>query len=299
MDVLLAEAGNVIDAAITERTRYQYRLLAEAYEFACSSIPNMVAWPATEDSVIAYLTFRKNYEKVKYRTIRVDLAALRFRISTLNDPDPTRSRKFLSYMIGLRRDMHGDLPSGMLPMTGEILTRMAAIVNRDDVGQVKFMALLTLGFFGFFRVSELLVMPAESLTFFDDRLEVRLLHSKTDQTWHGDQCYIARNAESPYSAWNWNLLFLQKLGGEVSGPLFEGLSYSVARSQLRTWLTRAGVDPAGFGTHSLRRGGATAAARAGIQDSVIQKHGRWKSSCFMRYTSIERQEAGRRITVAI
>jgi integrase len=187
----------------------------------------------------------------------------------------------------------------MFPMTGEILTAMSGIVDRDNLSEVKFMCLLTLGFFGFFRISELLLMPVESLAFFADRLEVRLLHSKTDQTWHGDLCYVARNAGSPYSAWNWAMTLLRKLGENASGLLFEGLTYALARTQLREWLAGVGVNPAGYGTHSLRRGGATAAARAGIQDSVIQKRGRWKSSCFMLYTSIERQEAGRRITIAI
>ena len=33
-----------------------------------------------------------------------------------------------------------------------------------------------------------------------------------------------------------------------------------------------------FSTHSLRAGGATAAANAGVSDRIIQRHGRWKSS---------------------
>ena len=33
-----------------------------------------------------------------------------------------------------------------------------------------------------------------------------------------------------------------------------------------------------FGLHSLRRGGATAAANLGVNDRLFQKHGRWKSA---------------------
>ena len=32
-----------------------------------------------------------------------------------------------------------------------------------------------------------------------------------------------------------------------------------------------------FSTHSLRAGGASAAANAGVQDRLFQRHGRWKS----------------------
>ena len=59
------------------------------------------------------------------------------------------------------------------------------------------------------------------------------------------------------------------------------------------------VELARYSTHSLRRGGAAAAARAGVEDSVIQRHGRWKSWCFTLYTQMEREEAGRIITEGI
>ena len=32
-----------------------------------------------------------------------------------------------------------------------------------------------------------------------------------------------------------------------------------------------------FSTHSLRAGGASAAANAGVADRLFQRHGRWKS----------------------
>ena len=32
-----------------------------------------------------------------------------------------------------------------------------------------------------------------------------------------------------------------------------------------------------FGLHSLRSGGASAAAAAGVEDRLFKKHGRWKS----------------------
>ena len=36
-------------------------------------------------------------------------------------------------------------------------------------------------------------------------------------------------------------------------------------------------DISDFSTHSLRAGGASAAANAGVADRVFQRHGRWKS----------------------
>jgi len=38
-----------------------------------------------------------------------------------------------------------------------------------------------------------------------------------------------------------------------------------------------GFPAVDFGLHSLKAGGATAAAVAGVQDRLFKKHGRWKS----------------------
>ena len=40
-------------------------------------------------------------------------------------------------------------------------------------------------------------------------------------------------------------------------------------------LEAIGVDPTEYGSHSMRRGGATAAAAQGICERLIRKHGNW------------------------
>lgn len=42
-------------------------------------------------------------------------------------------------------------------------------------------------------------------------------------------------------------------------------------------LKNAGLDSKLFGLHSLRSGGATAAAKNNVSDRLIKVHGRWKS----------------------
>ena len=42
-------------------------------------------------------------------------------------------------------------------------------------------------------------------------------------------------------------------------------------------LAEIGLDPEIFGLHSLRSGGATVAANAGVPDRLFKRHGRWRS----------------------
>ena len=56
-----------------------------------------------------------------------------------------------------------------------------------------------------------------------------------------------------------------------------GISYSNMRELLKKKLEQLGFPAADFSLHSLRAGGATAAAAAGVPDRVFKKHGRWKS----------------------
>ena len=55
------------------------------------------------------------------------------------------------------------------------------------------------------------------------------------------------------------------------------ISYTCLREQFKKKLKELGYNPDEFGLHSLRAGGATAAANAGVPDRNFKRHGRWKS----------------------
>ena len=50
--------------------------------------------------------------------------------------------------------------------------------------------------------------------------------------------------------------------------------------QCVSWL---GLDKEAFSGHSLRRGGATSYALAGVSDATIRTMGRWRSFCYQQY----------------
>ena len=55
------------------------------------------------------------------------------------------------------------------------------------------------------------------------------------------------------------------------------LSYSSTRAIILNALSSVGESEVFFGTHSMRAGGASAAANGGVLDRLFKKHGRWVS----------------------
>ena len=63
-------------------------------------------------------------------------------------------------------------------------------------------------------------------------------------------------------------------------------------------MARLGLDPALFGAHSLRIGGATAGLAAGLSAPALRAAGRWSSDIYLLYTRASRQ-AVQQISVVI
>eukprot|EP00457_Paulinella_chromatophora_P007126 gb/GEZN01007146.1/.p1 GENE.gb/GEZN01007146.1/~~gb/GEZN01007146.1/.p1 ORF type:complete len:332 (+),score=37.90 gb/GEZN01007146.1/:161-1156(+) len=78
----------------------------------------------------------------------------------------------------------------------------------------------------------------------------------------------------------------------MSASLFQSedgspLSYSWLQSSLRDLISALGLDPALYGTHSLRIGGATSLAMLGnVSVDVIKHIGRWKSLSYQLYVRV-------------
>ena len=56
-----------------------------------------------------------------------------------------------------------------------------------------------------------------------------------------------------------------------------GMSYTKTREILLQAFAELGYPKFLFGLHSLRAGGASAAANAGVSDRLFKRHGRWRS----------------------
>ena len=69
----------------------------------------------------------------------------------------------------------------------------------------------------------------------------------------------------------------KKLRQHVCKKAKKPLSFSRAKEIVQEAFETTGQPKNEFGLHSLRSGGATTAASAGIPDRLLKKHGRWRS----------------------
>ena len=81
-----------------------------------------------------------------------------------------------------------------------------------------------------------------------------------------------------------------------SAPLFchpdgGGVRVSELRAEVKATMAAIGLDPALYGAHSLRIGGATAALAAGVPPSLIRLMGRWSSDVYLLYCRMSLESA--------
>ncbi len=127
-------------------------------------------------------------------------------------------------------------------------------------------------------------------------LKVRLKQSKTDQLRQGVDVFVGKTGCQlcPVSA----VLAYMMIRGDQAGPFFKfgdkkPLTKSRFTAKIREALQAIGLPYQEFAGHSFRIGAATAAARAGIEDSTIRMLGRWSSSAFLTYIRTPRDHLAR------
>ena len=180
------------------------------------------------------------------------------------------------------------------PMTKVLLQSLSASLSTSSSLQdLQTLTLLTVGFAGLLRWDDLSHIHVDEIEFRETYMAVFLEKRKNDQFRHGHWVLISR--------WSGELCpvklteSLLEMGGQAGhSPLFGrvyrrhgkqvikgSMSYSRARELIRGALERVGEDPDAYGLHSLRSGGASVAAAAGIPDRLIQSQGGWRSESAM------------------
>jgi len=178
------------------------------------------------------------------------------------------------------------------PFTTEMLKAIAQDAKRRNIlASLRLGAACLLAFAGFLRFDELANINVCDVNIGFEFLTLRIPRSKSDQMRQGDEVIIARSGldtcpvamlEAYMKRGNIQAGSKQKLFRAILSGKAEklrdtgGLSYTRMSELIHKKLQELGLATGDFSLHSLRAGGATAAARAGVPDRPFKKHGRWK-----------------------
>lgn len=124
-------------------------------------------------------------------------------------------------------------------------------------------------------------------------IRVKLKRSKMDQLGKGVEVFIGKTGcpLCPVAG----VVAYMVARGSTPGPFFifkdhQPLTKPRFTKEIREVLEALGLPYLSFVSHSFRIGAATAAAKAGIEDSSIRMMGRWSSSAFLAYVRTPREQ---------
>ena len=275
-----------------------------------------VAFPSEEDlcMFVAWckLPLKGGGGGIQGASIALYMSGIRWLFVSKGWPDPTESRPRLALLLQASKKSHTTLKPFRRPMTVELLQEAKKFLKPDtDLRHALIWMAMVFGVIGLFRLGELVpnskgdkhhsFVSLQEITVVNEAVTVRLRASKTDVTHQGVDVVMEAlplsHALSPASAFARVLSRRTRLGIQPDLPLFtaeDGLSVTkkevvdAMNASVSAVDTALGIPSGGkmFG-HSLRRGGATSLAHAGVSDAVIQGLGRWKSSAYTLYIQMD------------
>ena len=179
------------------------------------------------------------------------------------------------------------------PIQREQLELMANMATRSLTG-IRNILILIMMFVGCLRESEAVRLLDEdvSLEKTDGGTEILYIivrRSKTDQYGENATIVVTGCPGSPicpvlwYKRHNTVRRKSQFLFHKIPKVSLEPLGKATPNEIIKEHLRKIGVDPKGYGSHSLRRGGASAAAKAKVRMHLLKRHGRWRSEAVYMY----------------
>lgn len=274
---LVESAKEYAKAAKSPRTREAYRRELLCFVAWCESRA-LVALPAEPSTVALYLTAEADRGR-KPAGLDLALAALSEAHRAAGYASPRAASEVRAVRSGIRRRL-GTRQVQKAPLSIAELRAVVENLTPNRSRNVRARALILLGFAGALRRSELAALHVEDVAFKADGVEVTIRRSKVDQEGAGATIGVPFGSDPLTCPVRALRAYLDR-SGRTSGVLFGIAGPAIARTVKRA-VKAAGLDPARFSGHSLRAGLATAAAKAGKAERVIQRHGRWTNVTMVR-----------------
>lgn len=277
-DLLQQKYREFLAAATSENTRRTYR----------SAIRHFQSWggslPCDEAEIIRYLLDFS--QTLNSRTLALRLSALSQWHTHQGFLDPASTPTVRKTLLGIGRT-HGKPKKKAKALPIEDLERIVEhLAGIDTIKSKRDNALLQIGYFGAYRRSELVGLEVPNVAWEQEGLVITLQRSKTDQLGQGITKAIPLGdglccPATALRAW-------LDAASITAGPIFrsitawgeisqEALHEASVNSVLEKCAKLVKLDYVPqLSSHSLRRGMATSAHRAGADFQDIKRQGGWR-----------------------
>ncbi|XP_076093969.1 integrase/recombinase xerD homolog [Mytilus galloprovincialis] len=278
-----------------ENTLKKYRYAFNNFCRWCNSF-NLNSLPASDYDVSLYLIHLCKKHK-SASVVEGAYYAISWSHKLAGFADPCNSFLCTSIKEGVHRSIGHYIVKKKEPITPEILYQIVQKYGNkfSNLNHRRIACMCLTSYAGFLRFSELVNLKRSDIQFYSTYVSLFIEKSKTDQHREGSRVLIAKTSSitCPVSMLH-TYLSQANIAIDSNEFIFRAvsfrkktntyalrgnvpLSYTRARELLLDALGSLGLEKSNFGLHSLRAGGATAAASAGINDRLFKKHGRWAS----------------------
>ena len=283
-------------SAWADSTNGKYEAAWSKWANWCSSFQEIQVRPADPFHIALYFN-DLTIDGAKLGAVTAAASGIRWGHMVAGFEDPMSHQLAKLAFEGAKRRCAGNSSSNQKePFSPELMAKVIAKYGQSrSLMDQRFVVLCLLGFAGFLRRSELSSIQVKNLRFFPSYLTVTIPFSKTDQLREGHVVHIAKSG-SPSCPVEWVHSYLGATGLKGEDYLFCRLAktkvghnalgrYPISFATMRTTFFK-GMEglwdeahpKSHYSLHSLRSGGASAAANNNVPDRLIGKHGRWKSN---------------------
>ena len=298
-DESLKELASRLEATVfasrAPGTTDAYRRSFARWKKFASSKSEFQHFPAKTEHVALYL---QHLMDTTHSQSAVDSAiyAIQWAHTIAAIPSPTNSPIIHAIREAAKRLVGTRPVNKKEPISAGMIRKLVNNSNFDNLLELRNVCIFILAYAGFFRIQEVLHIKYGDIHFNSGYVVINVDVSKTDQLRKGNEVvisvgsgektcpvkilrrYLTEVERYPVQSDHFVFRALSKCkSGHKLVAINRPFSYSTIREYFKVNFKDIVPDISLFSTHSLRAGGASAAANAGVPDRLFQRHGRWRS----------------------
>ena len=251
-------------------------------------------FPINKEQVCKFLVHKVNFLQGSSKSLRRWFGYLRsysisHRLAWVDQADENSILDLISRLEFL--DIHPTTRA--VPMVQEVVGRILACPDISDILK----CVIALAHDGLLRGGEVCSdLKVSDFEWSASRQDVRIFLERTKTHRSGGSIsvllidygpssgvHLLRNHFATYALWNKQDQFVIPFFNRKLINWSASLSVDQFRYRIKQAVALIGLNPRGYGTHSLRAGGATDLFRAAVPYPIIKKFGRWKSDTALLY----------------